>query len=200
MNVKQAQVILNKNGFPAGSPDGVMGPKTKAALKRMQQASTLYLYEPDGSFTQASAYALRWLPKLSKNFKAAEFASKGNGDCYVRKELVFALEVLRHWRGGTPFRVISGYRDPAHNRKVGGAGISLHTYAEKKPLRGYALGGTAVDLSRRLNLKLEDVKALRVFSGIGFLEKTKRVTHVDCGHVVGRRGSVDNPSAWAYRE
>ena len=120
----------------------------------------------------------------------------------MRQELVFALEVLRHWRGGTPFRVISGYRDRAHNKKVGGAGISLHTYAEKK-LRGYRLGGTAADLSRRLNLKLNDVKALRIFSGIGYLEKTKRVTHVDVRHTVGRskRGfGVNNPQTWKYKE
>jgi len=39
--IVNVQLILNKNGFDAGPPDGIMGEKTKAAIRAFQQANGL---------------------------------------------------------------------------------------------------------------------------------------------------------------
>jgi len=44
----------------------------------------------------------------------------------VSARLVALLEELRADLGGVPLLVNSGYRPPAYNREVGGAGSSLH--------------------------------------------------------------------------
>lgn len=198
MNVAGLQIRLNFHGFPCGSPDGLYGPKTTAAVQRLQQASTLWHGPADGLESEAVYWVAEQLPYLSENFATSELQSKGNRDCYVRKELVFALEVLRAW-ANKPIPVVSGYRDPAHNQAVGGARRSLHTFGERSAGR-YRTEGLAVDLSRKLNLKLDDVIDLRVFSGVGYLRKSKRVTHLDVRHIVNRGGTPQNPRTWAYHE
>lgn len=37
--VRNIQAILNKNGYDAGQPDGVMGAKTKQAIASFQKAN-----------------------------------------------------------------------------------------------------------------------------------------------------------------
>src|SRR5688500_13996090 len=69
-------------------------------------------------------------------FRFTEFASKGNGWIRVHRELVRGLEEYRELVDG-PVVVVSGYRDKAHNTKVGGAPSSQHLY------------GNAVDSTRR---------------------------------------------------
>jgi localization factor PodJL len=39
--VRNIQLILNKNGFDAGQPDGLMGGKTKTAIIAFQKANNL---------------------------------------------------------------------------------------------------------------------------------------------------------------
>lgn len=198
--VAEAQHLLNTNGFPVGTVDGIVGKQTRAGTRRFQQA---YAWEPlliTGQLDGPTLIALTHLPQLSAHYDTVELRSKGNHDCYIRREQLWGMEALRQYTG-QPIFPISGYRDPAHNRRIGGASISLHTYAEKKKLRpGYQLGGTAVDLSRNLGLKLNEVIDLGLFSGIGYLQRTKRVTHVDVRHLVGRGHSPANPQTWKYRE
>lgn len=67
--------------------------------------------------------------QITKNFQAEEFASKGDGSIKVSPELVHRLQQLRDYLG-VPIRVISGYRDPAHNKRVGGAPSSRHMSGE----------------------------------------------------------------------
>lgn len=66
--------------------------------------------------------------KLSNNFKAYEFACKGN-DCNTVKtdeKLVLYLQNIRtHF--GKPITINSGYRCASHNKKAGGAKSSYHT-------------------------------------------------------------------------
>lgn len=66
--------------------------------------------------------------KLSANFKVSEFRCKGTGCCdtiLIDDELVATLQKIRdHF--GVAITINSGYRCPAHNKKVGGASASQH--------------------------------------------------------------------------
>lgn len=69
--------------------------------------------------------------KITEHFDSNEFTCK-DGTLYPEKwiesrlkPLCEQLEVLRT-RFGTPIEILSGYRTPEHNRKVGGARSSQH--------------------------------------------------------------------------
>ena len=87
-----------------------------------------------------------------------------------------------------PIPIVSGYRDPRHNRRVGGATRSLH------------MAGAAADLSRTLDIDRNWLIEQELFSGIGYLQTSERVTHVDVRHAVGRGKSTARPQTWKYPE
>lgn len=58
-------------------------------------------------------------------FTPREFASKGNGYLRVSKKMIAALDRVRA-AVGHPIEIKSGYRDPVHNARVGGARFSRH--------------------------------------------------------------------------
>lgn len=68
--------------------------------------------------------------KLSTNFNVSEFACHGSGCCAsvkIDEQLVTYLQKIRdHF--GKPVTINSGYRCATHNRAVGGATNSYHTY------------------------------------------------------------------------
>jgi uncharacterized protein YcbK (DUF882 family) len=82
--------------------------------------------------------ALAWLKfrkgmdnKLSKNFSLTEFASKDGAETPADvlenlRKLAQNLEVIRAHFGNKPIKINSGYRSPAHNKKVNGKPGSLH--------------------------------------------------------------------------
>ena len=61
----------------------------------------------------------------ARYFTPREFASKGDGTVKVRPKMVAALDAVRAALG-RPIRIVSGYRDPAYNARVGGAPRSRH--------------------------------------------------------------------------
>ena len=72
--------------------------------------------------------------KLEKNFSLHEFRCKDGSPVpeeYMDnvKELAKNLQVLRDYLG-LPVRIISGYRSPKYNRKIGGARRSQHMLAK----------------------------------------------------------------------
>ena len=77
--------------------------------------------------------------KLEENFSLSEFRCRDNSD--VPDELMDNvrllaqnLQVLRE-HVGKPIRVISGYRSPKYNRKIGGARKSQHMLAKAADIK-----------------------------------------------------------------
>ena len=72
--------------------------------------------------------------KLTENFSLHEFRCRDGSDVPEELmdnvlELAQNLQVLRDYVG-KPIRVISGYRSPTYNRKIGGAKRSQHMVAK----------------------------------------------------------------------
>lgn len=192
MDAAAIQAKLNAHGFPCGRVDGDIGPRTRQAVAHYQ-AAWAGLYGADGfgwltidgipgPHTQR---CLEKLPALSWHFTTHELRSKGNGDCYVRRELVAGLEHLRGLIG--PFAPVSAYRDPAYNRGLPGAARdSMH------------IEGLAADIPAWLTV--HDVRALGIFSGIG--DKGGIVQHVDLRHLSAKNrtphATPANPARWHY--
>lgn len=100
------------------------------------------------------------------------------------------LELLESYRRalGTPVSLTSAFRSSDYNRRVGGARRSQHLY------------GRAVDLARTSRRPLAQVRALRLFSGLGV--SGGLVLHVDARHLHGptnyTNGSPERPTIWNY--
>lgn len=142
--------------------DGYAGPQTQEAL-RLSLAR-------DG--------------RCGEFFVFKEFTSRGDGHCHVHRVLVRGLDAYRRRYG--PTTVVSRYRDPAHNKNVGGKPNSQHLY------------GNAADLSPKASLNA--VRNLGLFSGIGYIRGSGLVRHVDVRHVGPNTtgGTPTSPSTWIY--
>ena len=63
---------------------------------------------------------------MSEHFKVKEFACKDGSDTIlIDQQLIYYCEMIRR-HFGKPITINSGYRTPAYNAKVGGAGGSKH--------------------------------------------------------------------------
>ena len=178
-STRRLQVALAEIGFPLRI-DGVYGPMTRTAVTDFQRAFAFWNLRIDGKAglgTKAAiAYSRARGGKCSAHFRFRDFRSKGNGWIKVNRQLVRGLE--RYRREAGPVSIVSGYRDPLHNRSIGGASQSQHMY------------GNAADIPPRLSL--ERVRRMRVFTGIG-IQPNGLVSHVDV-----RPGSTSNPTVWRY--
>lgn len=181
---RTVQSNLKKIGWPI-SVDGKYGPATTRTVQRFQQGWTYKTLSADGlagALTRPEIEeCVRIGGRASAHFKFSEFKSKGNGDIWVRRELLVGLESLRSAKGGKPLSIISGYRDPAHNKRVGGADSSQHLY------------GRAADISQSYGASYSFVKSLKHFGGLGVKKCNNIVTHVDV-----RPGSRTSPTKWYY--
>ncbi len=77
--------------------------------------------------------------QLTKNFNLSEFRCRDGSDVPEElmenvQHLAENLQVLRDHLG-KPVRVISGYRSPTYNRKIGGARKSQHMVAKAADLK-----------------------------------------------------------------
>lgn len=189
--VTAIQLDLHDVGLGAvvGDADGDYGPQTEEAVRRFQEAWTGGPLAVDGDCGPATRPVLRGCAAvggaISPHFRLREFQSPDTGDVRCLRELVLGLEALRALRGD-PLRVVSGYRTADHNEAVGGASRSQH------------LVGTAADVPGAHALDV--VRGLQVFSGIGYVESTGTVLHVDVRHA-GEwpdGGSPLEPTLWTY--
>ena len=109
-----------------------------------------------------------------EHFTPAEIASKGDGSILIVPEALDRLEALRV-RLDKPLVILSAYRDPLHNARVGGAPLSQHK------------NGVAFDI--RLDFERNEllIHARAVgFTGYGIY---KTFTHIDCGPARSWHGS-----------
>ena len=73
------------------------------------------------------------------HFRPSEFACHHCGARKTATNLLESLERLRAIKGGRPLRIISGYRCPVHNARVGGAKASRHMVGDAADIpEGYA--------------------------------------------------------------
>lgn len=162
------QRLLAEIGWPI-AVDGLRGPQTVRTISRFQEGLLAAELVVDGIAGPLTTAALEDCVanggRTSPHFKFREFASKGNGEIRVRRELVSACEALRAHLG-RPLHLLSAYRDPQHNKSIpGAASKSRHLFGE------------GIDVTSRYRLRPETVAGLRVFSGIG--HRGGWVVHLD---------------------
>jgi uncharacterized protein YcbK (DUF882 family) len=77
---------------------------------------------------------------LAPHFSRNEFRDRRTGELVDPPcQLLVVLELLRMTCGGTPLRIVSGYRSQSTNREVGGAPDSRHLYGDAVDIpAGYA--------------------------------------------------------------
>ncbi|HEU4703774.1 MAG TPA: D-Ala-D-Ala carboxypeptidase family metallohydrolase, partial [Conexibacter sp.] len=166
----ELQRALRLLGWPI-RVDGLIGPQTTAAIRDFQRGyafSTLVAGGGVGPRTlDALRTAIRRGGRCSQHFTFRSFRSPSNGWIKLDRALARGLEAYCE-AVGDPVRVLSGFRDAACNAAYGGVADSEH------------LHGTAADVEPAL--PVDDVHALRVFSGIGYDADTGLVRHVDVRH------------------
>ena len=180
MNTKTLQLNLIKLGFgeflrPYGA-DGKFGAKTSNAVKNFQAWYNKTLKKkikvdgiPGPQTYEAIKHSMKEAGrKGTRNFKTSEFRCKGSGQLPkngMDNNLLLKLEELRYRLGGKAVVINSGYRTPAHNRRVGGASNSQHLY------------GKAADIVvRGVSPSRVYREADKLFNGVG---KYNTFTHVD---------------------
>jgi zinc D-Ala-D-Ala carboxypeptidase len=115
-------------------------------------------------FRDVPQHLWRW-----PNFSPAEIACRGTGQLKLHPEALDKLQALRD-RLGKPLIVLSAYRSPEHNRKVGGAPRSKH------------MDGTAFDVAMTNHDPVAFEAAARAvgFLGFGFYPRSGFI-HIDLG-------------------
>ena len=180
MDARGIQEALRKIGWPI-TVDGDIGPLTRQAVHDFQAGLAFRNLAVDGDPGPATQHELAVCldrgGRCGQYFRFAEFRSKGNKWIKVSRVLVHRLDRYRKRFG--PTSIISGYRDPAHNKKIGGVPNSQHLF------------GKAADVEPVATVA--QVRALRLFTGIGFNGSTGRVAHVDV-----RPGDPEAPTTWKY--
>ena len=103
------------------------------------------------------------------HFAPAELASKGDGSLKLQVDAIEMLERLRV-KLGAPMLVTSAYRDPAHNRAVGGAKSSYHMLGQAFDIR----------MENHDPVVFEEAARAVGFTGFGFYPKSGFM-HIDTG-------------------
>jgi hypothetical protein len=136
--VRAIQTRLNRMGFHPFPIDGLNGPQTRLSVARFQLAYNLGRHlAVDGLYGPFTLAALDEADKQGKNLSLIlainEVSSKGDRTAFIHRDLLNALETLRS-RVGRPLSLVSAWRDIQHNRRVGGATSSQHTYGDAPEL------------------------------------------------------------------
>jgi|SRR5699024_157182 len=156
--------------------DGIMGSKTKAAIKQFQANYNARFQKRimvDGIHGKQTYAALAdWIKqagiKGTLHFNIKEFHSKDGGGLLkggMDSKLITTLELLRYQLGGKAIIITSGYRTVAHNKRVGGAANSQHLYGKAADI---VVKGVKPSVVYQIADKL--------FNGVG---KYETFTHVD---------------------
>lgn len=110
--------------------------------------------------------------QLSKNFKKSEFKCRDGTHVPDElmenlEELVENLQIIRD-HIGVPMRIISGYRSPKYNRRIGGARKSQHMKAKAadivvKTIKPVKMREIIIDLIKEGKIKKGGVGLYRSF-------------------------------------
>lgn len=114
--------------------------------------------------------------QLTKNFNLSEFRCRDGSDVpdeFIENVQCLAenLQVLRD-HIGKPIRVISGYRSPSYNRRIGGAKKSQHMVAKAADIK--ILGMHPDDVRKEVLALIEEGKMAA--GGVG---RYRTFTHYD---------------------
>lgn len=107
----------------------------------------------------------------AEHFQPWEFASKGNGRVNIDARLVERLEAVRK-ELNMPIRITSGYRDPAHNARVGGAKNSQH-------MHGKAVDIDLSDYDKSTRYRLLTLLVKHGFTSFGSYTNSPSMLHAD---------------------
>lgn len=183
----ELQRALRLLGWPI-KVDGLAGTQTTRAVRDFQRGYAFSTLVAGGGVGPRTAAALRTSirhgGRCSQHFTFRSFRSPGDGWIRLDRALARGLEAYCEALDA-PVTILSGHRDPEWNAAHGGLPDSQH------------LLGTAADVEPAM--PLEDVHALRVFSGIGYDPDTGLVHHVDVRHCGPQAGgaTVAHPAVWA---
>jgi zinc D-Ala-D-Ala carboxypeptidase len=127
MTVKHEQSLLANLGWPI-SVDGIAGRQTRQARRDFRRAYGYRVRNHKRAYLSRlqQVHDRGGLIRKGGHFRFRDFKSKGNGWIKITKAQSKALEKVRARSGA--YSVMSGYRDPVHNRAVGGASNSMHLY------------------------------------------------------------------------
>lgn len=185
--IELAQRLAWDCGIVLGDMPGVAGYRTTRWVRTFQDAFQLDRWahnplRPDGDpGPQTEAALVRCFEsgrRVSENFGFAEFRTKGsknvsfkNHGIRVTRLQVASLQALRDLIG-QPLFLLSTYRDPDHNRAIGGASRSQHLF------------GKGADIDRpRTGREITEAEARKCgFGGVGMLSSSRPgrdVIHVD---------------------
>jgi peptidoglycan hydrolase-like protein with peptidoglycan-binding domain len=155
MTTKQKQCLLTFLGYDTGGVDGIWGDKSRNATERFQRDFGL---DPDGVAGEQTEQAMRHavcygMPvredvtdinvgnKTGTFWDEIEFFTRDEFKCqcggrycdgfpHEPQEAMVRLADSARRHFGRPAIVISGLRDPIHNRNEGGVDSSQHIYGE----------------------------------------------------------------------
>ena len=113
--------------------------------------------------------------KLSEAFRVREFACHDGTDAvYVDRGLVIHLQAIRNW-ACAPVKITSGYRTPAHNKKIGGSVSSYHVEGQAADIVvtgktveevarfAEAIGVTGIEVNKDSNYVHVDTRRARYY-------------------------------------
>ena len=118
--------------------------------------------------------------KITKNFSSDEFVCKCCGRQNINENLVFQLQKIRGIVK-KPIIIASGYRCPAHNKKIGGSPKSQHLLGKAADI--YVNGMSVRDLYEVVSIFYKNgINGIGVYPEQGFI-------HVDIR---------EKPGIWVY--
>lgn len=123
---------------------------------------------------------------MTKNFSIVEFHSK-DGTAVPKeyygniRKVMDNLEIIRAYFGGRPITILSGYRSPNHNDKVGGVKNSMHLVGKAVDFKVQGLSSSDVQEGVRHLINEGKIYA-------GGLGRYNSFTHYDIGNYRSWKG------------